>query len=509
MTEGDPLGLVEATALRLRQLAILQDVDQVHARVVARAAHEGVLKVGESGAQRPGPQHLEHRLNRWIDRAVEELADEDRVELGEGGAAYEAWDPRHTFLTRALGLSGEGTRRGCVAFNGLRREVRRSFFGVVIEGLSAEVVAEREGLEERTLVAEVVEAFVALVGPGTRARDTAPANRDHTRSSFIDPAVAAELERIGQCDRAELHGIRDPRALPGVAGLVDAEAVRCPPRPVLERHLARIAQHDVAWLMRQAVLTRLFSDPETRRFLHRGVHARRRHRPLNADTIRGHLRRFRDLGQPFAAFEPQLNLIGSALGDASSSVVSIETLAQASHDLCPSAQPLICLAFDRIARGELTAGEVLLMRLWDNGLSDLSRSIVEENLGLASALRGDLREAAVHYRASADAARKRVGPVISWVHACAQARDADQLLQAATRLDDLAPPEHAAVVERCQPTCDVLDESRVQQGEDTVESVRHLLGPTSLSVTDAYFAQAPRVLCSAATVGPVEAELLE
>ena len=140
--EGDPLGVQERCEQRVRERALLIDLNRLFLRSLARIAHAAPDYAG-----RPS-------LSAWlagrIDQSIGELVGEDYEEERQGVAPQEPWDPRYALVSEALGITMHQGRCVCIAFNDLQDEMRHACYAVLIEGKSVNrYVAEGHGPPDR------------------------------------------------------------------------------------------------------------------------------------------------------------------------------------------------------------------------------------------------------------------------------------------------------------------------------------------------------------------------
>jgi hypothetical protein len=137
IVQGDPLGVRERVAQRLREDAYLLDADRVHLRCLARCARM-------APRYRGSPE-----LPVWIDalvvESVAELLREDAEtrrrepsQPARGACAFDA-------LARPLGLDPAAMRQACVGVNRMPREDRKAFYELVIRGRSLDALAQQSG----------------------------------------------------------------------------------------------------------------------------------------------------------------------------------------------------------------------------------------------------------------------------------------------------------------------------------------------------------------------------
>jgi hypothetical protein len=153
LLDGDPLDLAGRTRSRLKEKALLLDVERWTLRSMARVAF--------AAPRWDGSLALIEWIDQLVDRAAGDLLDEDRAALREPPAQDES-DSRYAFLTQALGIEPGIALRACVVFNDLPDHVRRAFWALVVEGKSfARCVSEGLGTREQ-VQADARRALTAL-----------------------------------------------------------------------------------------------------------------------------------------------------------------------------------------------------------------------------------------------------------------------------------------------------------------------------------------------------------
>jgi hypothetical protein len=126
LATGDPLGLLEAGAGRLRERFLLVEPD--------RLFHQGMLRIALAA---PGPRHdgsFDSWLAERIDEAIDETLRQDQERLMQDP---ESWRPEHHgFLEEWIGIPPKAALKAAVQFNGLSHSARRVFFEFMVEGRS-------------------------------------------------------------------------------------------------------------------------------------------------------------------------------------------------------------------------------------------------------------------------------------------------------------------------------------------------------------------------------------
>jgi hypothetical protein len=135
---GDPLELMARCGERLRNQALLLQVDRLYLRTIARmafAAHDY-----------RGVPPLDAWIADLMRLAQKELLSEDREAERTELTPDADRDPRLAFVSKSLGVEPGLARRAVNAFNRLPLEVRTTFFGVVIASRSPLIYASETGM---------------------------------------------------------------------------------------------------------------------------------------------------------------------------------------------------------------------------------------------------------------------------------------------------------------------------------------------------------------------------
>ncbi len=142
LMDGDPLGIRQRCAERVRERCHLVFFDSLTLRTAARIAHAGVRYRGQVP------------FDRWvrdrIDEAIQDLLEEEHEAERSGVPASEPWETHYVFISELLGVEPGMTRRGCIRFNNLEHPVREVFFALCVDAITLNrYVAEGNGPPER------------------------------------------------------------------------------------------------------------------------------------------------------------------------------------------------------------------------------------------------------------------------------------------------------------------------------------------------------------------------
>jgi len=135
-------------SLRLRERALLLDVDRVCERTLVQIARRGpTYDAGQS-------------LDAWLSSRIDESAASIKRQDEEdetAGIPFDAEETQHFgFLSRCFGIPPDQVRRSSVAFHNLCEWDRQALFGMLVEGKSMQELLDtgfgpRERLRERVL----------------------------------------------------------------------------------------------------------------------------------------------------------------------------------------------------------------------------------------------------------------------------------------------------------------------------------------------------------------------
>lgn len=139
---GDPLGVRQRCAERIRERCHLLYFDSLYVRAMARIAFKGVRYRGQIP------------FDRWMAERIDEAADdqlEQELEAERAGLpSSEPWETHYRFISELLGIEPGMTRRGCIRFNNAELPVRQIFFALCVDGITFNrYVAEGNGPPER------------------------------------------------------------------------------------------------------------------------------------------------------------------------------------------------------------------------------------------------------------------------------------------------------------------------------------------------------------------------
>ncbi|MCY3001353.1 MAG: hypothetical protein NTV21_06075 [Planctomycetota bacterium] len=142
--DGDPLQLEPAALARIHELALLVEPYHVTSKAAARAAFE----LARDGKLDTAPK----RVPEWIERAVDEEADDQRRQAANGIPTMPGEFLRA--LAVRLGMEAGLIVDASTAFNELPLTVRRVFFGAILTGQSLQQMSDAgygppEALERR------------------------------------------------------------------------------------------------------------------------------------------------------------------------------------------------------------------------------------------------------------------------------------------------------------------------------------------------------------------------
>lgn len=180
IADGDPLGLRDLVAQRIRATAVLVDVDRVHLRALAAVAFR---------ASSAGPPRKRREVVEVVDRVITEEVEDAALPspLGEGSAE------RGVFETFAgpLELDPDALRSACEAFNACPAEERAAFFELVVERRTLDGAARALG-EDPTRTARRARRALEVALQASGAPDTLPESVHERQGSELP---SEEVER--------------------------------------------------------------------------------------------------------------------------------------------------------------------------------------------------------------------------------------------------------------------------------------------------------------------------
>jgi DNA-directed RNA polymerase specialized sigma24 family protein len=168
---GDPLEVRARVSARLRERALLFDVDRVLLRSFARTARFAVRYRGDPP--------LDAWLASMVDEALADLLREDAEAERENAPLDERQHSVYCALARPLGLDPTRMRGVCSTFNALPDEERRAFHAFVIEGASLDDLARARSLSASEVARAARRALDALLERAITSRAFATDEEPH------------------------------------------------------------------------------------------------------------------------------------------------------------------------------------------------------------------------------------------------------------------------------------------------------------------------------------------
>ena len=155
--EGDPLAVRDRCQFRITQRCLLVDIDRIFQRTVALMTYRAVEYDGEPD--------LKQWIYDQIDHATTQIISEEREQEGLGLPATEPWDAHHRFVSDLLRIERRFARGGCLRFNDLDDEIRKTFFAIIVEGKTLARYASELKVSTGQVERLLREAFLALTIP--------------------------------------------------------------------------------------------------------------------------------------------------------------------------------------------------------------------------------------------------------------------------------------------------------------------------------------------------------
>ena len=154
LVQGDPLGVRDVVAKRLRASSLLLDADRVQLRAIAQLARSAARYRG-----RPA-------IAEWVDghvlRILAEVVREDHESAGSASRTEPQGADAFSALAGPLGLDPRSMRRACAAFNVLPLADRGAFLDLVLANRSLDDLAREQG-ESATTIARRARRALDLI----------------------------------------------------------------------------------------------------------------------------------------------------------------------------------------------------------------------------------------------------------------------------------------------------------------------------------------------------------
>jgi len=166
--EGDPLGLEDRCTRRALGQALLIDPQRLLTSAMARVAVDARDYLGDPP--------LDTWIESCIDRAADSVIARDTEQECAGLPAHDSHDSHHLLLANRLGIERPLARRTAIVFHHLPLQVRRDFYGLVIqrkgvEEYATEAGASRESVLERFTYAVKMLSTLGEAGVGPPSAD--------------------------------------------------------------------------------------------------------------------------------------------------------------------------------------------------------------------------------------------------------------------------------------------------------------------------------------------------
>ncbi|MFT5048987.1 MAG: hypothetical protein ACI8QZ_000376 [Chlamydiales bacterium] len=301
--------------------------------------------------------------------------------------------------------------------------------------------------------------------------------------TFIDPEISGLMREILSNPKAKLFNTPSPKQLPGVTGMMTPVGLHQAGLVPAERHLLQVYRQEVAWLLRQAALTRLYEDPKKGRLLRKSITVDRTLELLDTREIGQRLQTARNASDGANIPDEEWDVFQLATSP-NGTPADVARLCQASLRLAPSDEVRIYLGVDMGMRAQTESAVSLLEDVVQSASSDLIASYAWQNIGMLKAEAGQPEEAFIAYISATSTPEIRPVPAIASLHFAVRSESPSRILWAAALIDQFLEPTHTAIVEHCSsPTSRALETS----GMRILEGLLGRLGPTSRRVTDAFF----------------------
>ncbi|MEM7308069.1 MAG: hypothetical protein AAF682_15430 [Planctomycetota bacterium] len=173
LIDEDPFGVTARVSRRIRERALFVNPVQSTLHTMGRLAiAAGRLASGTRGPD--GRVSIDGPIDAWVEAAIDITLDsmvEGQREEESRGRPYAAVDARYyAELARAVQVApGEG-RLVCVALNDLGEATRRTFHGIVVQGIAVDDWADRNGTRPKQVHRVLQEVSWEVLGALKEAR---------------------------------------------------------------------------------------------------------------------------------------------------------------------------------------------------------------------------------------------------------------------------------------------------------------------------------------------------
>ena len=256
-----------------------------------------------------------------------------------------------------------------------------------------------------------------------------------------------------------------------------------------ERHLLQVYREEVELLLRQAWILYSQQNEPFGPVMSWHVTVDRRHEPPSIEEWRSRSQRALERPLEGDGAPEARELLLQCIRESPLSLPTHTQLAAAALRLVPTNQARIYIATDLQLSGRI---EVALRSYRDvlSHSSAFHRSFCLQNMTNAHENLGDLESAALCAAEACSLDESRPDPLMNWLCLSIQRMDREAALRAASRIDELLPVDHAALVAFVQgmPECRALGWWKPQRGVAAfLSGIIERLGPPSRSVAHAFY----------------------
>lgn len=260
---------------------------------------------------------------------------------------------------------------------------------------------------------------------------------------FLDPEVKELVREVLSDPKAKLLTARSAADLPARAAFLE------PVRPsdmgltTAERHLLRAYREEVAWILRNAATRALLEGPGLRPLTY--VSEERCARPAPSDEVESRARSTQESrlrGSIDAEDASALEEVRQACGPGSAA-----ELAAIALRLVPCDSARVCLAYASIMLSRFAVADGILQRVIKGTVSDLSRSVGHENLGLSLFRQHRWEESREALSSACGIGPLRPGPLIGLLATESRRGDLAAVRRVGARIDGTFGAEHSAIGE--------------------------------------------------------------
>lgn len=304
----------------------------------------------------------------------------------------------------------------------------------------------------------------------------------------LDPEFEAVLREVAQDPDSVLLRVPRPKVVRGLYERSSPVSPRTAGLNAAERQLVQVYRCEVAWLLRQACLTKLVEGRGSRAYVNRHVLVDRDCTVLPPDELRRRVDHER-AGNPEEECREALELLALAVSDPFGQEPTIAALAAASHRLEPTNEARILAGMDLETRDAPRSAVELLGAVLDTQPGPEHEVAAWNNLGFAYGRLDDHKRESRAYRNACTDDPFLIPAYLNRLLNALLILDTQDVMTVSRTLDDRVPPDHPAV-ERA-----VMNKRmrKIEAGWLPTEQARRFsseikdsLGPTARRIADVF-----------------------